>query len=284
MTINDDIYGSFEVDQMLEELMGSLPVRRLKNIHQGGAIFLVNPAINHSRYDHSVGTLFLVKYLGGSMEEQVAALLHDVSHTAFSHVADYVFGYADEDYHETIFRDVVSQSPITSILEKYGMNCNILFKNDYHILEQPLPGLCADRIDYTLRDSYMAGFITLTQIRNFLKELMILDGKVVVRSETVAQWIKKLYQKLNTDYFRKPEYMYANLQLAEVLKVALNDGVIQMADLLTDDFRVLQKLTAHSCYQKLVDDIKRLTNFKNFHISGASDRLKRRELHPAIMV
>ncbi len=34
--------------------------------------------------------MMLVNRLGGSLEEQIAALLHDVSHTAFSHVIDYV--------------------------------------------------------------------------------------------------------------------------------------------------------------------------------------------------
>ena len=35
--------------------------------------------------------MLLIKKLGGSVEEQIAGLLHDVSHTAFSHVIDYVF-------------------------------------------------------------------------------------------------------------------------------------------------------------------------------------------------
>jgi HD superfamily phosphohydrolase len=34
--------------------------------------------------------MLLVRRLGASLEEQIAALLHDVSHTAFSHVIDSV--------------------------------------------------------------------------------------------------------------------------------------------------------------------------------------------------
>lgn len=35
--------------------------------------------------------MLLNRQLDASMEEQIVALLHDVSHTAFSHVIDYVF-------------------------------------------------------------------------------------------------------------------------------------------------------------------------------------------------
>lgn len=50
----------------------------------------MNKEWNVTRFDHSVGVMLLVKKLGGSVEEQIAGLLHDVSHTAFSHVVDYV--------------------------------------------------------------------------------------------------------------------------------------------------------------------------------------------------
>lgn len=90
MIISDVLYGEFEVDQVVEELILSKSVQRLKGIHQTGASYLVNKEWNVTRFDHSVGVMLLVKKLGGSVEEQIAGLLHDVSHTAFSHVVDYV--------------------------------------------------------------------------------------------------------------------------------------------------------------------------------------------------
>jgi len=57
-------------------------------------IGVTNPT---TRFDHSVGVMLLIRKLGAGsspasalLKEQVAALLHDVSHTAFSHVIDYV--------------------------------------------------------------------------------------------------------------------------------------------------------------------------------------------------
>ena len=48
------------------------PTTDAKKIHQGGALFLVNPVINQTRFEHSVGVMLLIKKLGGSLKEQIA--------------------------------------------------------------------------------------------------------------------------------------------------------------------------------------------------------------------
>jgi HD superfamily phosphohydrolase len=284
MKVEDEIYGQFEVAPVLEELINSAPVQRLKNVHQGGAIFLVNPAIKHTRYEHSIGVLFLVKYFGGGIEEQIAALLHDVSHTAFSHVADYVFENGNEDYHETIFNEVINRSEIPNILNKYGFDMATLTRNDYTILERELPDLCADRVDYTLRDLYHAKLIDKADVQKFLKELSVQGGYMVVKSEKAGNWIKEQFQRLNDAYFKKPEHIYANLQLAQLIKDALDKKLLQKSDLLCDDFEVLHKLEAHDFGRQKLNEIKTLTNFKQFSARGGAERFKQRTLHPSVMI
>lgn len=283
MKISDILYGEFEIEPVLTELLNSAPVQRLKNVHQGGAIFLVDATIKHTRYEHSVGVMYLVKHLGGSIEEQVAALLHDVSHTAFSHVADYIFDNANEDYHESIFKEVVIKSEIPAILKKHGFDLDILFKQDHSILEQPLPGLCADRVDYTLRDLFHAKLISIDDVHHFLTQLVLQDGKMALRSVEAAEWIRIKFTELNNDYFKKPEHVYANIKLAAVLQNALDKGIIKKSDLLKDDFEILALLKSHSESKRQLEDIKSMARFKQFAVAGASDRFKRRELHPAIL-
>lgn len=126
--------------------------------------------------------MLLIRQFGGSLQEQVAGLLHDVSHTAFSHVVDVVLENEAEDYHETIFMDVIKQSSIPAILEKYGYEVeNILDTSRWSLLEQPAPALCADRIDYTLRDMYFYGNLALEDIRKFLQDLLVFQGKLCVK-------------------------------------------------------------------------------------------------------
>ena len=113
--------------------------------------------------------MLLIRQLGG-LQEQVAGLLHDVSHTAFSHVVDVVLENEAEDYHEAIFMDVIKQSSIPAILEKYGYEVeNILDTSRWSLLEQSAPALCADRIDYTLRDRYFYGNLALEDIQKFYR-------------------------------------------------------------------------------------------------------------------
>lgn len=169
MQIIDKIYGDYILDEVLKELVLCLPVQRLKGVYQGGASYFVNEKWNVTRYEHSIGVMLLIKKLGGSLEEQIAGLLHDVSHTAFSHVIDFVFENKEEDYHERFYHQIIEDSEIPYILSKYDYKYkNILLNHSkWTLLEQPVPKLCADRIDCTLRDMYQYGNISIEEIKDF---------------------------------------------------------------------------------------------------------------------
>jgi uncharacterized protein len=282
LKLEDIIYGTFELDGVLEELVQSAPVQRLKGVHQGGAIFLVDSSQRHTRYAHSLGVLWLVRHFGGSLSEQIAALLHDVSHTAFSHVGDQVFGYPGEDYHEQIFDEVIARSEIPLILAKHGYDQTLQHFGQYMLLEQALPDLCADRIDYTLRDLFYAGTISLPDIRHFLDCLAVERGKLVLTDEAASRWISMQFKKLNQDYFRKPEYLFVNQKLADLLREALREGMLRKTDLLLDDESVLSLLRKQG-YGDKIKDIENLQGFGQFGVKGAAERLKRRELHPTVL-
>ncbi|MEK5112369.1 HD domain-containing protein [Bacillus sp. FSL R5-0677] len=244
MVISDVLYGEFEVDQVLEELIVSKSVQRLKGIHQNGASYLINEKWNVTRFDHSVGVMLLVKKLGGSVEEQIAGLLHDVSHAAFSHVIDYVFHNEGESYHEEIFSSVVKNSEIPAILSKYGYNYEDILLDDskWTLLERSAPELCADRVDYTLRDMYTYGYVSLEEVHSFLEDVIAVDGKMVLQNIEIAEWFAETYYKEVIDFFMKPMNIYGNDMLAKTLKLALHKKVIHAADLLLEDDQLISKL------------------------------------------
>lgn len=281
MKLEDVIYGTWQVGGVLEELILSEPMQRLKAVHQGGAIFLVDPSQHHTRYEHSLGVCWLVRHFDGRIEEQIAALLHDVSHTAFSHVGDQVFGHRGEDYHERIFDEVIGRSEIPLILSKYGYDQALKHFKQYILLEQPLPDLCADRVDYTLRDLFHAGMISQADINHFLTSLKVEGGRMVLTSAAAARWISTQFKKLNEEYFRKPEYLFANQRMAELLKKALSVHSLEQVDLQLDDHAVIAKLRRCG-YSAELDAIRNLEGFAHFAVKGAAERIKRRELHPAV--
>ncbi|MFE7374137.1 HD domain-containing protein [Bacillus cereus] len=255
MIISDVLYGEFEVDQVLEELILSKSVQRLKGIHQAGASYLMNEKWNVTRFDHSVGVMLLVKKLGRSVEEQIAGLLHDVSHTAFSHVIDYVFDNEDESYHEEIFSSVVKNSEIPAILVKHGYNYEDILLDDskWTLLERSAPELCADRVDYTLRDMYTYGYIFLEEVHSFLEDVIAVEGKMVLQSIEMAEWFTETYYKDVIDFFMKPINIYGNEMLAKTLKLALHKKVIHADDFLLEDDELISKL--QQCNDPEVEDL-----------------------------
>ncbi|MGX5631550.1 HD domain-containing protein [Bacillus thuringiensis] len=264
MIISDVLYGEFEVDQVVEELISSKSMQRLKGIHQAGASYLVNEKWNVTRFDHSVGVMLLVKKLGGSVEEQIAGLLHDVTHTAFSHVIDYVFDNEDESYHEEIFSSVVKNSEIPAILAKHGYNYEDILLDDskWTLLERSAPELCADRVDYTLRDMYTYGYISLEEVHSFLEDVIAVEGKMVLQSIEMAEWFTETYYKEVIDFFMKPMNIYGNDMLAKMLKVALHKRIIHADDFLLEDEELISKLQqcndseVHALLRKVHPNVK----------------------------
>ncbi|MFS8350644.1 hypothetical protein COM95_03295 [Bacillus cereus] len=257
MIISDVIYGEFKVDKVLEELILSKPVQRLKGVHQAGASYLMNEKWNVTRFDHSVGAMLLIKKLGGSVEEQIAGLLHDVSHTAFSHVIDYVFDNENESYHEEIFSSVVKNSEIPAILSKHGYNYEDILLDDskWTLLERSAPELCADRVDYTLRDMFTYGYISLEEAQDFLNDLIEVNGKMVLQNIEMAEWFTKTYYKEVIDFFMKPMNIYGNDMLAKTLKLALHKKIIHPDDFFLEDHELISKLQL--CKDQEVDALLR---------------------------
>ena len=92
MKYTDRIYGDVDItENVVVDIINSQAFQRLKGIDQAGYFEVYFPGTKHSRFEHSIGCYVLLKMYGASLEEQLAGLIHDVSHSAFSHTADYIF-------------------------------------------------------------------------------------------------------------------------------------------------------------------------------------------------
>jgi len=276
--LSDFLYGKLEFPQIFAELLETDAVKRLSGIHQSGAIFLVNPDICHSRLEHTIGVTMLIKKMGGSELEQIAGLLHDVSHTAFSHVGDYVFDHVDEDYHEKVFAEVIYRSEIPDVLLKYGYNVNQILYGTFDILEQPLPLLCADRLDYTLRDAVHGGIISRQSAREFLSAVVLSDGKIAVTKDDQVKWINEVFEKLNNEVFKLPLHLYANGKMAELIRSFLKKGLLKESDMFKTDTLLLNKIRTTFEGYEAIKSIKQLRGLAEFIRYGAVPKIKSRTL------
>ncbi|SMC93726.1 HD domain-containing protein [Pedobacter nyackensis] len=276
--LNDILYGNVELPAIFEDLLNTAALKRLSGVHQSGAIFLVNPDMSHSRLEHSIGVTLLIRMLGGSELEQIAGLLHDVSHTAFSHVGDYVFENKEENYHEQVYADVLLNSEIPAVLLKHGYHIDQVLNGDFPILEQPLPHLCADRLDYTLRDSLHGGLITRYSARLFLQRIKLHDEQIVVTDEVQADWINDVFKRLNDDLFNLPLHVYANQELAVIIRNFLKSGFLKESDLFKDDTFLLNKIRSTNAGYEAVKAIKLHKGYTNFLRKGSVLKIKPRRL------
>ena len=111
--IYDAVHGFISFDEFEKELIDSLPFQRLHYIHQLGIAYLVYPGATHTRFEHSLGVMYLTTlmfdkicksvrpdvfhfvprkgssdYLYWRRIIRMAALCHDLGHLPFSHVAE----------------------------------------------------------------------------------------------------------------------------------------------------------------------------------------------------
>lgn len=238
MHIVDRIYGEFGITEpILVELIESQAVQRLKGIAQFGLPDHLFYRDGFSRYEHCVGVMLLLRKFGASLEEQVAGLLHDVSHTAFSHVIDFVFEHTkDEDFQDRNHEAYIRRTDIPTILEKHGMTVEQV--SDYHrytLLEQDAPALCADRIDYSLRET------SLDEVATCLPGLRVEKNMFVFEDDRSAYAFANIYlafQKRCESFEVATRYNV----FSRMLRRALELHIASMSDFWQDDAFVLEKL------------------------------------------
>lgn len=258
MLIDDDVYGSHQVtEDLLLDLLSSQAISRLKDVSQAGASSLVRGGRSVNRFEHSVGVMLLTRQLGGSVLEQAAGLLQDVSHTAFSHTIDYVFKDRSEQFHERIFSEVVGSSDLPSILNRHALTWEMVFSPDnLPIVDASAPLLCADRIDYTLRDLIRFGHVTRERARMFISSLELHDRIVVCSDPDLAEEFVRWYAFLVQHLFMNPLELYAHEVLATIIRDALQEGVLIDADLRGVDSHVLKKLQEDDRARRRLVDLR----------------------------
>ena len=240
MTITDNIYGNFDIkSQCIIELINSKPMQRLKGITQFGVPDIYNVKKGFSRYDHSIGVMLILNRLDASEEEQIAGLLHDVSHTAFSHVIDWVIGEGGlESYQDEQHESFVAKTEIPDILTKFGFSVDRI--TDYHhfgLLEKDLPDLCADRIDYSLKE--MPNEVAV----ECASKLVAKDNQIVFSDIKSAKLFADNFLKLQSEHWGGFESTARYRIFADTLCLALKLDVIKMSDFWKDDEYILKKLS-----------------------------------------
>jgi HD superfamily phosphohydrolase len=284
----DRIYGSITVNEpVVEELLLRTPLQRLKEVNHYGASFYRFPHLTTNRFEHSVGVYYVLRRLGASLVEQVAGLLHDAPHTAFSHVSDIVFGDASQTFHEKFHEKVIFESEIPKILKRNGISVwSLLDKEAFRLEDRALPDLCADRIDYCFRDCVTDKQLDLRAARTMLDNMRVFEGDIVFVDLALAKQFATTYRAANETLWANPLQSALYYLLASAMKLSLEEGIITFEDLFTTDQDVYLKMKSsqHAQVTKLLNDMEHIEVHEDADDYDYHVRPKIRVVDPLVLV
>jgi hypothetical protein len=287
MQWEDRVYGHLSIDDpAIIALVECATFQRLKGIRQAGPSAITFPFKDVTRFEHSLGVYHLLRTLGAPRREQVAGLLHDVSHTAFSHAVDFVFASREQDHHEQLKPLMLGRPDLARALDRLGYSPRDFYDDSiYPLLEQPLPWLCADRLDYFLRDGSACSVVGPDFVRRLLSCVNVIDLRIVLGDVGVARETVGLFATMNHNWWSGPIEAYIYNEFADALREGMRLGVLSFDDLMTDDERVLDLLRA-SQSPLIAEKLENIRHIRPGCISSYLPRVvpKERWLDPPVTV
>jgi HD superfamily phosphohydrolase len=194
------VYGFVKLSDWEWQIISERAYQRLRRIRQLAWTDYVFPGAMHTRFEHSLGVMHMATMLYDGIAEssrdvlqsqlgynedgikrhrtlvRLAALLHDVGHSPFSHAAEELFPVQNTESKERFKHEQYSAAIVrryfADVIKNHPLNTNYDFSADdiANLLEgAPESGkalfwrdlisgqLDADRMDYLLRDSLHSG-------------------------------------------------------------------------------------------------------------------------------
>ena len=192
--INDPVYGFISLpNDLIYDLVGHPWFQRLRNIRQLGLSSLVYPGAVHSRFQHSLGAMYLTgqavhtlrsKGIEISEAEEVAVLtailLHDIGHGPFSHALEH--SLIEDTPHEVM--SVLIMEELNNAMNGRLTEAIAIFRGEYprRFFHDLVTGqMDMDRLDYLRRDSFFTGVIEgSVGSDRIIRMLNVADDRLVV--------------------------------------------------------------------------------------------------------
>ncbi|MCL4482432.1 MAG: HD domain-containing protein [Bacteroidetes bacterium] len=313
--INDPVWGFIDLNSgLLFDLIEHPYFQRLRRVRQLGLTSNVYPGANHTRFEHSIGTMHLAQtalnVLRGKgvviTDEEaegvmVALLLHDLGHGPFSHALEesIVKGIAHEELSILFMQD---------LNEEFNGRLELairIFLNQYpkHFLHLLVSSqLDMDRLDFLKRDSFYCGVSEgVVSSDRIIKMLDVREDQLVVEAKGIYSvenfliarrlmyWQVYLHktvvsaERLLVNLLRRASDL---IESGQEVKAASAFAFFLHHKVTADDFRSPDKQRrgrALNLFSKLDDSdimssIKEWTTHPDFILSDLSDRIVNRKL------
>lgn len=243
--VYDSVYGKIVITEpVILELIYSLVLQRLEGVDQGGYLPLCKKRKRVDRLTHSIGVYWLLYKYKASIEEQIRGLIHDVSHSCFSHCIDYTLNGSQktQSFQDNIFDSFVQKSEIKEIITKHGFDVDYIVNHQFQLEDKDIPALGADRIDYALRDALSYQVISKKNKEYILKNLIVENQHWVFKNLESAKKYAEMFFVLNSEHYSGVSSAIMFRVVGDFLKHSLERGYIEEEDLYTTDNLVLEKI------------------------------------------
>ena len=284
--IKDPVHGYVYVTEAEKQLIDSYPFQRLRRLRQLAGSEYVYSGANHTRFEHSVG----VMYLAGKLEEnqnlshllseeefqlvRMASLLHDVGHGPFSHVFEHLLVKFLDKTHEDMTRWIIQKSELKDIINAVGYSADDVGKLAVGELRRPgkafldqiiQSAVDIDKLDFVVRDTYHTGaeygyvdVFRLIHMLDVLGENLAVD---VGALSALESFVLARLESFRSIYFHRVGRA-AQIMLATAMEAANEElGLIDYNSpedyLALNDYTVWTKLKECKKSSAIIDDLER---------------------------
>ena len=268
LDIIDPIHDFIRVFGLELKIIDNPIFQRLRRIRQLSSAHFTYPSAQHTRFEHSLGTMHIAGLAGQTLYEKnylsqndvehlrIAALIHDIGHGPFSHLYEEVLQTKNQFSHEQLGEKIILKSELGDLIKKNSFNLkkiaklsfgksNVPFMNE--ILSGPLS---ADLMDYLPRDGYFTGaeyakidYKRLTQSLDVYKKKLALERSSLNSFESM---VISRHQMFKAVYFHK------TVRAAEILILQSMKLAQEELNFATDNLDEFFQLTDEAVISQLI--------------------------------
>jgi len=224
--ISDPLYNFIKLTDVEREVVDTHEFQRLRRIKQLSSAYMVYPGANHTRFEHSLGTMHLAGLIGnelkgrgyidddGVQKLRLSGLLHDVGHGPFSHLFEELMTKKHGYTHEDVSHMLIVKGGIKDALRKYGYNeSEIADLAQGRLADQPFMDsviagpLSSDMMDYIQRDSFYTGVLFgVTNVYKVINSFHVYEDQLAIERDALSAFeglIIARYAMFKAVYFHR---------------------------------------------------------------------------------